>query len=60
MEITYKQWIEQHANDLACIVEMAYNGIHVTPDAGNHPANLVLHMFACDVDSALQKKDKSD
>ena len=56
MEITYKQWIEQHANDLAWIVEMAYNGIHVTPDAGNHPSNLVLYMLACDVDSALQKK----
>ncbi len=60
MEITYEQWIEQHANDLAWIVEMAYNGIRVTPDAGNHPANLVLHMLNCDVDRALQKMDKSD
>ena len=59
-EITYKQWIEQHVDDLTWIVKMAYNGIHVTPDAGNHPANLVLYMLQCDVDEALQKKDKSD
>ncbi len=58
MEITYKQWIKQHANDLAWIVKMAYNGIRVTPDAGNHPANLVLHMLHCDVDNVLQKGQK--
>lgn len=59
-ELTYEQWLKWHAEDLKWIVKMAYNGIHVTPDAGNHPANLVLYMLACDVDKALQKKDKSD
>ena len=58
MEITYEQWVEGHARDLAWIVEMAYNGRRVTPDAGNHPANLVLHMLECDVDRALQKKEQ--
>ena len=58
MEISYEQWIEGHASDLEWIVEMAYNGIRVTPDAGNHPANLVLYMLHCDVDRALQKRTK--
>ena len=57
-KISYEEWVEGHAQDLSWIVEMAYNGVHVTPDAGNHPANLVLHMLTCDVDRALQKRTK--
>lgn len=46
---TYKEWLLRHAEDLKWIVEMAQNGIRVTPDAGNHPANLLLYMLECDV-----------
>ncbi len=54
--ITYQEWLEWHAEDLEWIIEMAQNGINVTPDAGNHPRNLVLHMLACDVEFIMRNR----
>ena len=52
-KMTYKEWLCWHAEDLKWIVEMAKNGIRMTPNAGDHPANLVLYMLDCDVQRAL-------
>ncbi len=53
-QMTYREWVIVHAKDLQWIVKMAHVGIKVTPGAGDHPANLVLHMLDCDVNGAAK------
>ena len=53
-QMTYREWVIMHAEDLQWIVKMAQNGIKVTPGAGNHPASLMLHMLECDVTNAAK------
>lgn len=54
-DISYTEWVEQHMEELAWIIKMAHKGIRRTPDAGNDPANVFLHMLECDVEEAWEK-----
>lgn len=58
--MTYKQWIEWHTEDIKWIINMAFEGIRVTPDAENHPANVLLHGFDYDVTAALQNRNSRE
>lgn len=57
---TYKQWIEWNADAIKWIIDMAEAGIKVSPGAGDHPANVLLHGLKCQVNAVLENQTSQE